>query len=272
MFLSSKKINSSEDFSVHLRGLSLQMVNAANSSHIGGVLSMADLISVLYHSVLNIDKINYEHPDRDRFILSKGHCCAGIYAALMIKGILSLEQLKTYGKNDSILMAHISHKVPGVEFSTGALGHGLPFGVGKALFGKMHKFDWKTFVMLSDGEMDEGSNWEALLFASHHKLENLTCIVDFNNLQSLDTIEKTLNLEPLDKKLESFGFDVIQIDGHDHNQILQAFNKKSVGKPKIIIAKTVKGKGVDYMENEVLWHYRPPNDEELQNALKQIGY
>ena len=169
-------------------------------------------------------------------------------------------------------MAHISHKVPGVEFSTGALGHGLPFGVGKALFSKMHKCDWKTFVMLSDGEMDEGSTWEALLFASHHKLENLTCIVDFNNLQSLDTIEKTLNLEPLDKKLESFGFDVILINGHDHNQILQAFNKKSVGKPKIIIAKTVKGKGVDYMENEVLWHYKPPNDEELRNALKQIGY
>lgn len=272
MFLSSKKINSSEDFSVHLRGLSLQMVNAANSSHIGGVLSMADVISVLYHSVLNVDKSNYEHPDRDRFILSKGHCCAGIYSALMIKGILSREQLKTYGKNDSSLMAHISHKVPGVEFSTGALGHGLPFGVGKALFSKMHKCDWKTFVMLSDGEMDEGSNWEALLFASHHKLENLTCIVDFNNLQSLDTIEKTLNLEPLDKKLESFGFDVILIDGHDHNQILQAFNKKSAGKPKIIIAKTVKGKGVDYMENEVLWHYKPPNDEELRNALKQIGY
>jgi transketolase len=250
----NKQPKNSEEFSILLRGLSLKMVKRAGSSHIGGILSMADIISVLYFETLNIFPEEPEHTNRDRLILSKGHCCAGIYAALAIKGFFEIKELDKYAENNSTMMAHISHKVPGVEFSTGSLGHGLPFGVGKALFAQKNQKDWHTYVVLSDGELDEGSNWEALLFASHHNLNSLTVVIDFNNLQSLDTIGNTLALEPLEDKFKAFGAHVIRLDGHNHDLLRSAFDKKHKTKPKVIIADTVKGKGVSFMENKVLWH------------------
>ena len=168
------------------------------------------------------------------------------------------------------MMNHINHKVAGVEFSTGSLGHGLPFGVGKALSAKIRNEPWRTFVLLSDGEMDEGANWEALMFAAHHKLSNLTAIVDYNKLQSLDSIENTLGLEPLVDKLKAFGCFVQEIDGHDHQQILEVLSRVSNERPTAIIAHTTKGKGVSFMENRVEWHYKNPNDKQLAAALAEL--
>ena len=167
-------------------------------------------------------------------------------------------------------MNHISHKVMGVEFSTGSLGHGLPFGVGKALAARARGESWRTFVLLSDGEMDEGANWEALMFAAHHKLVNLTAIVDYNKLQSLDTVANTLGLEPLGDKLKAFGWSVHEIDGHDHQKIAAALSCIDEDKPTIIVAHTTKGKGVSFMENRVEWHYKNPNDEQLAIALQEL--
>ena len=206
---------------------------------------------------------------RDRFILSKGHACVAVYALLAEMGFIPHTDLDTYGEDFSPLMNHISHKVPGVEFSTGALGHGLSFGVGKALSAKIKNQTYRVFVLLSDGEMDEGSNWEALMFASHHGLANLTAIIDYNNLQSLDTVANTLSLEPLVEKLTAFGCHVLEIDGHDHVQIEAAFHHKSL-QPTVILAHTTKGKGVSFMENAVAWHYKNPNDEQLVLALSEL--
>ncbi len=249
---------------------SLKMVSSAKASHIGSALSIVDILSVLYGKILNYDKENENFSERDRFILSKGHGCVSVYAVLAEVGFFKKEELKTYGENFSDLMNHISHKIKGVEFSTGALGHGLSFGVGKALNAKITKRKWKTFVLLSDGEMDEGSNWEALMFASHHKLNNLTAIIDYNKLQSLDTVKNTLNLEPLKDKLVSFGCHVINLDGHNHSELERAFLEDSGNSPKVIIANTIKGKGVSFMENSVAWHYKSPNKDELDLSLKEI--
>lgn len=255
-----------------IRQLSLQMVTRAKASHIASALSIADIIATLYTSVLHLDPAQPCLPARDRFILSKGHACVAVYAALAAKGFFPLAALDSYGQNHSDLMNHISHKVPGVEFSTGALGHGLPFGVGKALAGKRLQASWKVFVLLSDGEMDEGSNWEALMFAAHHKLDNLVAIIDYNKLQSLTTVAQTLGLEPLADKLRAFGWAVKEVDGHDHAQIKSALKESpwERGKPSVLIAHTRKGKGVSFMENEVLWHYRNPNAEQLAQALAEL--
>lgn len=267
-----KMTNSNVKFAKNIRISTARMVSQANSSHIGSCFSMADIIAVLYNETLNLEPSNPSWPQRDRFILSKGHACAVVYAALAEKGFFQKEELETYAQEGSPLMAHISHRVPGVEFSTGSLGHGLPFAVGKALSAKLRQDKWHTFVMLGDGEVDEGSNWEAILFAAHHKLSNLTVIVDMNNLQSLTTVEKTLNLEPLDQKFESFGAEVLKIDGHSLEEIALALSesKRDSGKPTVILAKTVKGKGVDFMENKVEWHYRSPNADQLQDAISQL--
>lgn len=249
------------------------MVSRARASHIGGALSIADLLAVLYSGTLE------HHPDdpgwelRDRLILSKGHSCVALYSTLALKGFFSLEELTTYAMDGSRLMSHISHKVPGVEFSTGSLGHGLPFGCGKAMAAKRKSLAWRTFVIVSDGELDEGSNWEAILFAPQHHLDNLTLIVDYNKIQSLGTVAEVIDLGPLDEKFRAFGWEVIEIDGHDHNQIRHALSLKSVkkGKPTCVIAHTVKGKGVDFMENSLKWHYSSPSPEQLESALSQLN-
>jgi transketolase len=246
------------------------MVHKAKASHIGSALSIADILAVLYGSIMCINPKDQNDRFRDRFILSKGHACVALYATLAEIGFINKEQLSTYGDDFSWLMNHISHKVNGVEFSTGSLGHGLSFGVGKALSTKIRGENWRTFVLLGDGEMDEGANWEALMFASHHKLSNITAIIDYNNLQSLDTVENTLALEPLADKLRAFGWFVHEIDGHDHLLISEALSNASVGKPTAIIARTTKGKGISFMENRIEWHYKNPNDEQLVMALAEL--
>ena len=248
------------------------MVHSAGASHIGSVLSIADIVAVLYSEVLRVRPDEPNWFNRDRFILSKGHSCAGVYAALALRGFFPLEELKEYGLDGSHLMTHISHKVSGVEFSTGSLGHGLPFGVGKAMAAKRQNADWKTFVLLSDGEMDEGTNWEALMFAAHHHLDNIVAVIDYNKLQSLATICQTLGLEPLVEKLNAFGWSVREVDGHDHLALARDLGsipwKK--GSPSLLLAHTTKGKGVSFMENKVEWHYRSPNAEQLSLALAEL--
>lgn len=253
-----------------IRIKSLEMVHRANASHIGSALSIVDILAVLYGKVLNYRKLDPLHPQRDRFILSKGHACVAVYAALSEIGFISPEELLTYGQDFSWLMNHISHKVPGVEFSTGSLGHGLPFALGKAMAAKQQQESWRSYVLLGDGEMDEGSNWEALMFAAHHKISNLIAIIDCNNLQSLTTTSLTLSLEPLPEKLISFGCDVKEVDGHDYGQLIKALTDCHIDKPRVVIAKTIKGKGVSFMENKVEWHYKSPSDSELSMALSEL--
>jgi transketolase len=261
-----------KDFALDIRLLSLQMVHKANASHIGGVLSMTDILAVLYSKILNLNIENTKYSNRDRFILSKGHCCTGVYACLAKVGFISLNELDTYGQDGSRLMSHISHKVPGVEFSTGSLGHGLSFAVGKSLSAKLKKEKWKTYALLSDGELGEGSNWEAIIFAAHHKLDNLIAIIDYNKLQSLTTVDKTLRIEPLADKFRSFGWDVREVDGHNHKELLESFQTTpwTINRPSVIIAHTIKGKGVSFMENKVEWHYKSPNIDQLNQAFKEL--
>ena len=249
--------------STFVKNIRLNLLNLsfkAKSSHIGSCLSIVEILTAIYEKILK---------KNDSFILSKGHAGLAMYCLLYEKRIISLKSLNSYGKNNSILMGHISHKVKGVEFSTGSLGHGLPFALGKALKSKRFKNKKKIYVLLSDGELDEGSNWESLLFSSHHKLKNLTIIVDYNKLQSIDTIKNTLNLEPLKQKFEAFGCKVLSIDGHNFKHILKALNSKS-SKPLVIIANTIKGKGVSFMENSVLWHYKSLDLSDYKKAIKLV--
>jgi len=259
-------------FANKIRKLSLQMVNRARASHIGSALSIADIVAILYESVLRINPNEPYWDNRDRFILSKGHACVAVYSALAIRGFIKEKELDSYGQDYSRLMSHISHKVPGVEFSTGSLGHGLSFGIGKAFAAKIKGDKWKTYVLMSDGELGEGSNWEAFLFASHHRLDNVVAIVDYNKLQSFTSVEKTLNIEPISEKLKSFGWEVREANGHDHEQLRTLLSQTpwTKNKPSIIIAHTIKGKGVSFMENNVDWHYKSPNDEQLLKALLEI--
>lgn len=260
-------------FADRIRIKAIEMVHRSKASHLGGALSMADLLAVLYAEILQLDPADPVKQDRDRFILSKGHACSSLYATLALSGFFPEEELLTYGANGSRLMNHISHKVPGVEFSTGALGHGLPFGVGKALAAKRRGETWRTFVLLSDGEMDEGSNWEALLHGAHHGLDGLTAIIDFNKIQSLGAVTEVLSLDPLAQKISAFNWEVREVDGHDHDDLRAAF--RSIpwkrGRPSCVIAHTTKGKGVDYMENSLAWHYKTPDAAQVTNALAQIA-
>lgn len=255
-----------------IRVHALQMVHRAKASHIASALSIADIVAVLYGEVLRVNPAQPQAVDRDRFILSKGHACVAVYAALAECGFFDIDDLLTYGQDNSILMNHVSHKVQGVEFSTGSLGHGLPFGTGKALAAQRMGVSWKTFVLLSDGELAEGSNWEAMLFAAHHGLENLVAIIDYNKLQSLTTVANTLGIEPLYDKFTAFGWNVREVDGHNHLALIKELGNTPWcrGKPSMLIAHTVKGKGVSYMENKVEWHYRTPNVDQLAQALTEL--
>ena len=248
-----------------IRLKSATIINHAKASHIGGVFSSADILAVLYGEILEKNKNGLI----DSFILSKGHCCAGVYSALHSLGFISDELLDSYGQNESPLMAHISHKVNTVEFSTGSLGHGLPFAVGKAIASQNKQKN--IYVLLSDGEMDEGSNWEAIHFAGFHKLNNLTAIIDYNKYQSLATTFETLDLEPIVMKIESFNWNCIRCNGHDLNQLKDAFNTDSQSLPKMIICDTQKGYPIDFMMNKVIWHYKPPSKEELDKIKHQLN-
>jgi transketolase len=256
-----------------IRKHALRMTSLGGSSHIGSIFSMADLVAVLYGEILQIDPKNSLWSDRDRFILSKGHAGAGIYAALAECGFFPISELDKHYQDGSNFSGHVSHKgIPGVEVSTGSLGHGLSIGTGMAYSAKLDRRCHRVVVLMSDGECDEGSNWEAILFAAHHNLDNLIAIVDYNKLQSITSVKETLNLEPFVDKWRSFGWTVQEVDGHKHEHIKNACLGLpfSQGKPSCIIAHTIKGKGVSFMENSVLWHYRTARGGEYEAALKEL--
>ncbi|HEB87367.1 MAG TPA: transketolase [Gammaproteobacteria bacterium] len=258
------------DLARKIRIHSVKMVNWGGSSHIGSVLSMADILAVLYGNILNFDPSNPELPDRDRVILSKGHAGAGVYAVLAECGFFPIEWLKQHCQNGSVLSGHVSSKgVPGVELSTGSLGHGLSVGVGLALAAKMRKKEYRIYVLLGDGECNEGSVWEAVMFAAHHHLNNLIVIVDRNHLQSIHSTEQTLNMEPLKEKWRVFGWRSIPVDGHDHAELSSVLSQRG-SNPMCVIAATTKGKGVSFMENQVDWHYRTPTGDLFQQAIREL--
>src|SRR5260221_4144754 len=246
---------STHELARRLRQDALRMVHRAKASHIGSSLSMCDLLAVLYGRVLHTDPARRDWPARDRFILSKGHGAAAGYAVLAEVGYFPIAWLDTYCQDGSKLAGHLSRGVPGVELSTGSLGHGLPVGAGMALAANADEAPYRVFVLLSDGELDEGSNWEAILFAAHHQLDNLVAIVDYNKIQSFGTVAEVMRLEPLTDKWRAFGWIVREIDGHDHEQIAHTLlaAPHEEGKPTVIIAHTVKGKGISFMEDLLAW-------------------
>ena len=256
-----------------MRAHAVRMSHRAHASHVGTCLSMADLLAVLYKAHLRIDPGNPLAEDRDRFILSKGHGAAILYAALAERGFFSVELLDSYCQDGSPLGGHVTCAgVPGIEVSTGSLGHGLPIGCGMALAAKRDGRRHRVFVLLSDGELDEGSNWEAILFAPQHKLDNLVAIVDYNKIQAMGSVKDVLDLEPLAEKWRAFRWGVREIDGHDPTAIDAALDAVPFEPelPSVIIAHTVKGKGVSFMEDRLAWHYRSPTAEDLQRALAEI--
>jgi len=266
-------IKRSKQLANNIRKHAVTMTSLGGSSHIGSILSIADILAVLYGSILQVKAEEPRWIDRDRFILSKGHAGAGVYAALAESGFISVDKLKTHYQDGSDLSGHVSHKgIPGVEFSTGSLGHGLPVATGMALAAKINKNKHRVVVLMSDGECDEGSNWEAILFAAHHKLNNLVAIIDRNRLQSIHSTEDTLSLEPFPDKWKSFGWEVVEVDGHNHEEIFNACSNINTpqNKPLCVIANTTKGKNVSFMENNVLWHYRSPQGDEYKAAILEL--
>ncbi len=254
---------SSKSLAWLIRRHGIEMTHLSGGSHIGAILSVADIIAVLYADILKYDNKNPKWEKRDRMILSKGHAGAAIYAAIAESGFFDTEELKTHYANGSRLSGHVSHHLPGIDFSTGSLGHGLSAGAGMAFAMKKNgNEDNRVFVVLGDGECNEGSVWEAAEFANHFRLNNLVAIVDHNKMQSMDYCDKTLEVTPMSKRWEAFGWNVIDIDGHDHNALKNALKdtQSNTDKPTVIIANTVKGNGVSFMEMDILWHYRFPHE------------
>jgi transketolase len=264
---------SPRDLARAIRIHSLRMVYSAKTSHVGTCLSMADLLAVLYGRILQVDPSQPDWPERDRFILSKGHGAAAVYAALAERGFFPVEWLATYCQDNSKLAGHLTHHgLPGVELSTGSLGHGLAVGCGMALAGKRGGQSYRVIVLLSDGELDEGSNWEAILFAPHHRLDNLVAIVDYNKIQSFGSVKEVLDLEPMADKWRACRWSVREINGHDLTEVEDALANVPFEKdrPSVIIAHTIKGKGVSFMENRLEWHYKSPNEDQLAQALREV--
>ena len=269
---SGRHQRTTEELAKALRVHALEMVAASNSSHIGSCLSAADLVAVLYGYFMSYRANEPDWLDRDRLVFSKGHAAAIVYSVLAEVGFFPLERLKSYAKNDQPLSGHVTHtNNPGVEISSGSLGHGLSLAAGFALAGKRQKRPMRAIAVLSDGECDEGSIWEAALFAPHHNLSNLLAIVDFNKIQSFGRVEDVLALEPFADKWRAFGWHVAEVDGHDHDSLKTAFAASDRDdRPSVVISHTIKGKGVSFMENDLLWHYRPPSQEQLQQAIKEV--
>ncbi len=274
MAIEAQTLASLKQTAITIRKDIVKMVAEASSGHPGGSLSAADIVTVLYFNEMNIDPANQNDPNRDRFVLSKGHASPVLYAALAEKGFFPREELMTFRKINSRLQGHPSKKsLPGVEMSTGSLGQGLAAANGIALAGKLDKRDYRVFTMLGDGEIQEGMIWEAAMAADHFKLDNLTAFLDYNHLQIDGNVEDIMNPAPVDDKFRAFGWHVIIIDGHDMKQIDDAIQeaKQIKGKPTMIIANTIKGKGISYMENQVGWHGTAPNKEQLQQALEELN-
>lgn len=260
-------------FARTIRIATARMIHRAKSSHIGSCFSMIDLLTVLYGRILRVDALRPAWSERDRFILSKGHACAALYAVLAEEGFFPKNWLDAFYQDGSVLGGHAMHSVPGVEVSTGSLGHGLSLGCGMALAGKRGSQPFRVFALLSDGECDEGSVWEAVLFAGHHQLENLVAIVDYNKIQSLGSIGDVLDLHPFAEKWSACRWAAREIDGHNLEEIEFVLRQIPFerNRPSCIIAHTVKGRGVSFMENKLLWHYRSPSDEEFQAALAELS-
>jgi transketolase len=250
----------------------VQMIGRARLGHIGGDFSTTDILTTLFFAVLRLDPSRPTAPGRDRFILSKGHCSAAPYSTLALRGFFPVENLTTFMQPLSALNGHPNRrKVPGVEANTGPLGHGLPIGVGCAVAAKLAKASWRTFVVLGDGELQEGSNWEAAMCAGHRQLDNLVAVVDRNRLQQGARTEDTNSLEPLADRWRAFGWEVVECDGHDHAALYQAFVAPMNGRPRCVIAKTIKGKGVSFIEDRVEWHHKAPSPEQVELALTELA-
>lgn len=255
------------------RILGLTMVHDAASGHPGGSMSCMDLVTALYFNVMHVDTQNPQDPDRDRFVMSKGHCSPALYPVLALRGFFPVDELHMFRRIDGHMSGHVEmHHVRGVDMSTGSLGQGVSAAVGMALGGKLNHKDYRVYAVMGDGELDEGQGWEAFMSAAKYKLDNLCVIVDVNGLQIDGATKDVMPLEPLDQKFAAFGFHVITINGHDFDQILSAYQQAAAakGQPTVILAKTVKGKGISFMENDAGWHGKAPNDEQLAQAVSEL--
>lgn len=254
----------------HIRQIILEQSRRANVGHIGSALSIADLIAALYGGVLRV--ADPADPERDRFLLSKGHAVLAVYAALFLKGWLTQAQLDTYCGDGSLLGVHPEHALRGIDFSTGSLGQGLCVGAGAALAARMQRSPRRVFVLLSDAECNEGSVWEAVMFAAHHRLANLVALVDVNGQQALGHTEQVLNLAPLGERWRAFGWDVQDVDGHDPRTVVETVARlnTTAGPPHVLLARTVFGKGVSYMQGQIKWHYWPMSEEEYRQARREV--
>ncbi len=268
-----KEVSEIENMAKEVRKGILEAVYHAQSGHPGGSLSIADILTVLYFHELNIDENNPKWEERDRLVLSKGHCSPALYSCLANRGFFPVEDLKTFRNIDSYLQGHPDmKKIPGVDMTTGSLGQGLSTAVGMAIAGKIDNKNYRVYSILGDGEIEEGQIWEACMSANKYHLDNLCVIVDNNNLQIDGTVEEVMSPYPIDEKFRSFGFEIIKIDGHNIQEILDAFDvaKHIKGKPVCIIAKTIKGKGISFMENQIGWHGKAPNEEQYKMAIEEI--
>jgi transketolase len=259
------------DLSTDVRGLILDAIGSARAGHVGGDFSVADILTTLFFGVMRLDPAHPDWPGRDRFVLSKGHCSAALYAVLARLGLFPTAELATFMAPLSRLNGHPNRKIPGVEANTGPLGHGLPIGVGCAIAARIQGADWRTFVVLGDGELQEGSNWEAAMAASHRGLSNLTAVVDRNRLQQGARTEDTNRLEPLADKWRAFGWEVMDVDGHDHAALLTAFTTPRSDQPRCVIARTIKGKGGSFMEDRVEWHHKVPTPDQITQIRAELA-
>ena len=273
MSQSVENVKELQQIAKELRRDVIYMVSKAKSGHVGGSLSAADIVTALYFNEMRVDPEQPKWPDRDRFILSKGHCCPILYAALCRKGFFSREVLDTLREVHSPLQGHPDmRKTPGLDMSSGSLGNGLSIGLGMALASRANSRDYRVYVLMGDGEQEEGAIWEAAMAAAHMKVDNLVGIVDCNKLQLIGRVEEVMNIAPLAEKWRAFGWNVVEINGNDMEAVLEALEsvRKVKGKPSVILADTVKGKGVSFMENQVQWHSKAPNEEEAARAIKEL--
>lgn len=265
-------ISSLEATSREVRKTILRLSHGTKSPHIGSSLSIVEILVALYFTFLNVSPDHMQEFNRDRFILSKGHACAALYAVLAERGFIVADELNKFAVADGVFEQHPNIDCDrGIEVSSGALGHGLSIGAGMALAGKIKRLPYKVVVLLSDGELNEGSVWEAVMFSAHHKLDNLLALVDANKMQALGFTKDILDLEPIEDKWKAFGWCTQTIDGHDFAQILNALDNLAKDRPNAVILNAVKGKGISFMEDNILWHYRAPDDDEYQRALEELG-
>ena len=271
--MDNKRITELKLIAANVRKHALTGVYNAASGHPGGSLSISDVLTLLYFEVMNVNPKDAKNPDRDRFVLSKGHCAPALYGVLAEKGFFPKEDIATLRKTGSYLQGHPDMKgIPGVDMSSGSLGQGISAANGMALAGKIDNKDYRVYTILGDGELQEGQVWEAAMYAAHYKLDNLTAFVDFNGLQIDGNVADVMSPLPIDGKFSAFGWNVIVCDGHDFNALLDAINeaKATKGKPTVVVMKTVKGKGVSYMENNAGWHGNAPNEEQYNQAIEEI--